>query len=200
MSQDKAKDEAREMLLQGKPDAEILSTTGLDPGKLGKIKGWLNGPTGKAWQESRRKAAAAILPEAKSEEELVEEVGLLEDGEVPEVTTDVPAPKTVGLPPRRPLVTGLHPGNGRAPEFLDEPTQAAFATSVQQQLIVVGTPIVRKIVLDPMVYFWHDYFTKTKGYTGDVGDFMKDCLADFLESRGFSLVVEQKAQTQVFAR
>jgi len=80
-------------------------------------------------------------------------------------------------------------GEGYPPDLWEEGVRI-----VERELWIKATPIIRKVVLNPIVYLYYDYMRTNYGYKGDLGDFLYDCVEDFFKSRGITVKIVKEEE------
>lgn len=58
---------------------------------------------------------------------------------------------------------------------------------LEKTFIVKATPILRKVALNPRIFFYYEFAKKKFGWEGDVGDFLIECVEHFWKSKGYSI-------------
>jgi hypothetical protein len=53
---------------------------------------------------------------------------------------------------------------------------------------------VKKIALNPEMYFWYDYARGKLGFEGDLGDFLCDCVRFFFKTHGYAISIVQHVE------
>ncbi len=62
-----------------------------------------------------------------------------------------------------------------------------FDGLLTKTLLIHATPILKKVALNSKVFLQHEYFVKTLGYEGDVGDLLVEALNYYWKQMGFSI-------------
>jgi hypothetical protein len=74
------------------------------------------------------------------------------------------------------------------PTTAQEPT-----TLTSREIEIEVTPISRPLRLNAIVLLYFDYF-RSKGYDGDLGEFITDCVVHYLSERGLKLGFFREAE------
>jgi len=75
---------------------------------------------------------------------------------------------------------------------IPEREQNGNSQVIQDRMMIDATPIVMKVINNARNLLWFDWFRKRYNYTGDMGDFITDCIDDFFKSRGWEIIVSKK--------
>ncbi len=58
---------------------------------------------------------------------------------------------------------------------------------LEKTFLVKAQPILRKVALNPRIFFDYDFAKKKFGWEGDIGDFLIECVEDFWKRKGYSI-------------
>lgn len=182
MSGENQKERIKFLMLDGKTNDEILTLTHQPMGVITRTRGWFNSPYGKVWQQRELKRKEA------------EQAAKNPPPPPPLAVAQPPAspgPQAVMQPSRDlpPGVLGLRQGDNGASSVL--------SNGLEQELLLMGAPLIRKVVLNTKVYFWFDFARAKMNFKGDIGDFVFDCVEDFFRSRNYQIIVEKREVTDV---
>ena len=179
MARDAAKEKSLLLMIAGKSDLEIVAETKLPMGVVTRQRGFFNSPSGKLWASNH-----GGRPLAQQGGPAVQQPAVVQQPSTPS-TQQVQQPSA-----------GQGGGQGLyGPNSAGEPT--VLGDGLQQQLLVAGAPLIRKVMLNPKLFFWYDYAVSKIGFKGDIGDFVFDCVEDYFASRGYTVVVEKKEVTPI---
>ena len=177
---------ALEMLKKGAPIEEIMRETKLNYQQITGLKGYLtrvqkgNPPKPPQMKTQRVQGASAQTPSTEKDSNPTDQT-LGTSGDKAEGLMG-----EVGVPSRTLSGTGKNSDMGLGGEGY--PLGQA-GEILERELWVKATPIIRKVVLNPVVYLYYDYVREKYGYQGDLGDFLYDCVEDFFRSRGVKIKI-----------
>ena len=65
----------------------------------------------------------------------------------------------------------------------------------EREIVAFATPVLRKVVLNPKILLYYDYF-RSKGYKGDLGDFICECIELLFKKMGYQIVIEKRSEVE----
>jgi len=74
--------------------------------------------------------------------------------------------------------------------------EKAIPEGFERELWLKATPLIRKVALNPEIYFWYDYARGKLGLKGDVGDFVCDCVRYFFKSHGYKIRIIKEEEIE----
>jgi len=199
----RAKDEQRikalQLLASGATPEEVCAMTKLPLSVIQKQIGWLRSPFGQMWIKTQaQKTKVPVTAAPPSQLDPPESMqGLGEQAHTGDVAGTIPISQPSQQVQQRNDGSRQTFLNPKEPGIQLEISEEGLQETVEKQLQIAASPIVRKIILNPIVYFWYDYAKTKLGFNGDIGDFLWDCVEDFFDARGVHIVVEQKRVTPV---
>jgi hypothetical protein len=182
MPEDSRKKLAYKMMDEGAADADIVASTKLPMNIVTRMRGYYNSPSGKwvrAQQKNQEPPTQAPATGAGYQMQ-----------EPPQQTQGATQPLGSVPSADHGLAIARHTGD-------DGREGSLFSSSLQEELMLAGTPIIRKVILNPKIFFWYDFAANRMGFKGDIGDFVNDCVEDFFKSRNYEVIVQKRDVVRV---
>ena len=74
-------------------------------------------------------------------------------------------------------------------------TPEGLAAVTEREIVAFATPVLRKVILNPKILLYYDYF-RSKGYSGDLGDFINECIELLFKLKGYQIVIERRSEVE----
>jgi len=85
----------------------------------------------------------------------------------------------------------VYEGSAGLPEAGEEEVREG----AERTVVALATPVIKKVVLNPKILLFYDYL-RSKGYEGDLGDFIVDCIETLFRRMGYQIVVERRSEVE----
>lgn len=169
--------EAARMILEGEKEDEIMKETGLSMFDIKGMKGWLRSERGRQW------AVKTGLVKAPP------------SSHVPS-TPSQPSTELRGSLEGKEAESSLERSlRSSTPEPSETSIEKAGST-IEKELWLQATPVVRKVILNPKIYLLYDYARSELGFEGDLGDFCSDCVEDFFNRRNIKVKIVREKEVE----
>ncbi|RLG82643.1 MAG: hypothetical protein DRO39_09310, partial [Thermoprotei archaeon] len=80
-------------------------------------------------------------------------------------------------------------------QHVERPAGRMAEVAAEREVVAYATPVLRKVILNPKILLFYDYM-KSKGYTGDLGDFIVECIELLFRKMGYQVVIERKVEVE----
>ena len=78
---------------------------------------------------------------------------------------------------------------------VERPAGRMAEVATEREVVAYATPVLRKVILNPKILLFYDYM-KSKGYSGDLGDFIVECIELLFRKMGYQVVIERKVEVE----
>ena len=78
---------------------------------------------------------------------------------------------------------------------VERPAGRMAEVAAEREVVAYATPVLRKVILNPKILLFYDYM-KSKGYSGDLGDFIVECIELLFRKMGYQVVIERKVEVE----
>ncbi len=75
------------------------------------------------------------------------------------------------------------------------PAERVAEVAAEREVVAYATPVLRKVILNPKILLFYDYM-RSKGYSGDLGDFIVECIELLFRKMGYQVVIERKVEVE----